>query len=205
VKGGRRKRHARRSSAVEHSSDPYRRAAEQSKRCADLMSVRSPTIRVPAFRSPVPAPKCSNPITGDLCVPRRCRPRATASNARSTTRRPSATTVVQKARGRAAQITHNAEAIAIRRGPRPNRARRVTLSQVSENYQKSPDVTRRAVCFGNHGIRFSAGTDKIIMDSGGGVFLSPLEPAHRRRSADGMPPMRLISWGPCRRTAIEVP
>jgi membrane protease subunit HflK len=87
--------------------------------------------------------------------------------------------VVPEAGGRAAQITQNAEA---------NREQTVAEAQgatsrflqVYDEYKKAPDVTRQRLYLETME-RLFGGTDKIIMDSGGGVVpYLPLDQLTRR-------------------------
>src|ERR1700704_6438007 len=75
--------------------------------------------------------------------------------------------VVPEARGRASQITQNAEAY---REQTVAEAKGATsrFLQVYDEYKKAPDVTRQRMYLETME-RLFGGTDKIIMDSGGGV------------------------------------
>src|SRR5882757_3678728 len=76
--------------------------------------------------------------------------------------------VVPEARGRASQITQNAEAY---REQTVAEAKGATsrFLQVYDEYKKAPDVTRQRMYLETME-RLFGGTDKIIMDSGGGSF-----------------------------------
>ena len=87
--------------------------------------------------------------------------------------------VVPEARGRAAQITQNAEAY---REQTVAEAKGATsrFLQVYDEYKKAPDVTRQRMYLETME-RLFGGTDKIIMDSGGGVVpYLPLDQLTRR-------------------------
>ena len=87
--------------------------------------------------------------------------------------------VVPEARGRAAQITQNAEAY---REQTMAEAKGATsrFLQVYDEYKKAPDVTRQRLYLETME-RLFGGTDKIIMDSGGGVVpYLPLDQLTRR-------------------------
>jgi membrane protease subunit HflK len=87
--------------------------------------------------------------------------------------------VVPEARGRAAQITQNAEAY---REQTVAEAKGATsrFLQVYDEYKKAPDVTRQRLYLETME-RLFGGTDKIIMDSGGGVVpYLPLDQLTRR-------------------------
>ena len=87
--------------------------------------------------------------------------------------------VVPEARGRAAQITQNAEAY---REQTVAEAKGATsrFLQVYDEYKKAPDVTRQRMYLETME-RLFGGTDKIIMDSGGGVVpYLPLDQLSRR-------------------------
>ena len=87
--------------------------------------------------------------------------------------------VVPEARGRAAQITQNAEAY---REQMVAEAKGATsrFLQVYDEYKKAPDVTRQRMYLETME-RLFGGTDKIIMDSGGGVVpYLPLDQLTRR-------------------------
>ena len=87
--------------------------------------------------------------------------------------------VVPEARGRAAQITQNAEAY---RQQTVAEAKGATsrFLQVYDEYKKAPDVTRQRMYLETME-RLFGGTDKIIMDSGGGVVpYLPLDQLTRR-------------------------
>jgi membrane protease subunit HflK len=87
--------------------------------------------------------------------------------------------VVPEARGRAAQITQNAEAY---REQTVAEAKGATsrFLQVYDEYKKAPDVTRQRMYLETME-RLFGGTDKIIMDSGGGVVpYLPLDQFTRR-------------------------
>ncbi len=87
--------------------------------------------------------------------------------------------VVPEARGRAAQITQNAEAY---REQTVAEAKGATsrFLQVYDEYKKVPDVTRQRMYLETME-RLFGGTDKIIMDSGGGVVpYLPLDQLTRR-------------------------
>ena len=98
--------------------------------------------------------------------------------------------VVPEARGRAAQITQNAEAY---REQTVAEAKGATsrFLQVYDEYKKAPDVTRQRMYLETME-RLFGGTDKIIMDSGGGVVAArPAHAATADAAADGRRPMRL--------------
>ena len=87
--------------------------------------------------------------------------------------------VVPEARGRASQITQNAEAY---REQTVAEAKGATsrFLQVYDEYKKAPDVTRQRMYLETME-RLFGGTDKIIMDSGGGVVpYLPLDQLSRR-------------------------
>jgi modulator of FtsH protease HflK len=87
--------------------------------------------------------------------------------------------VVPDARGRAAQITQNAEAY---REQTVAEAKGATARfiQVYDEYKKAPEVTRQRMYLETME-RLFGGTDKIIMDSGGGVVpYLPLDQLMRR-------------------------
>src|SRR5215510_383307 len=87
--------------------------------------------------------------------------------------------VVPEARGRAAQITQSAEAY---REQTVAEAKGATsrFLQVYEEYKKAPDVTRQRMYLETME-RLFGGTDKIIMDQGGGVVpYLPLDQLTRR-------------------------
>ena len=103
--------------------------------------------------------------------------------------------VVPEARGRAAQITQNAEAY---REQTVAEAKGATsrFLQVYDEYKKAPDVTRQRMYLETME-RLFGGTDKIIMDSGGGsrsvsaARPALAAPATAGATADGRRPMRL--------------
>ena len=87
--------------------------------------------------------------------------------------------VVPEARGRAAQITQGAEAY---RDQTVAEAKGATsrFLQVYDEYKKAPDVTRQRMYLETME-RLFGGTDKIILDSGGGVVpYLPLDQLTRR-------------------------
>src|SRR5437667_3019045 len=87
--------------------------------------------------------------------------------------------VVPEARGRAAQITQSAEAY---RDQTVAEAKGATsrFLQVYDEYKKAPDVTRQRMYLETME-RLFGGTDKIIMDQGGGVVpYLPLDQLTRR-------------------------
>jgi modulator of FtsH protease HflK len=87
--------------------------------------------------------------------------------------------VVPEARGRAAQITQNAEAYHEQTVAEAKGATSRFL-QVYDEYKKAPDVTRQRMYLETME-RLFGGTDKIIMDSGGGVVpYLPLDQLTRR-------------------------
>src|ERR1700704_983099 len=94
--------------------------------------------------------------------------------------------VVPEARGRAAQITQNAEAY---REQTVAEAKGATsrFLQVYDEYKKAPDVTRQRMYLETME-RLFGGTDKIIMDSGGGVVpYLPLDQLSRRPQPPAAP------------------
>jgi membrane protease subunit HflK len=94
--------------------------------------------------------------------------------------------VVPEARGRASQITQNAEAY---REQTVAEAKGATsrFLQVYGEYKKAPDVTRQRMYLETME-RLFGGTDKIIMDSGGGVVpYLPLDQLSRRPQPPAAP------------------
>ena len=94
--------------------------------------------------------------------------------------------VVPEARGRASQITQNAEAY---REQTVAEAKGATsrFLQVYDEYKKAPDVTRQRMYLETME-RLFGGTDKIIMDSGGGVVpYLPLDQLSRRPQPPAAP------------------
>ena len=95
--------------------------------------------------------------------------------------------VVPEARGRAAQITQNAEAyreqtVAEAKGSTSR------FLQVYDQYKKAPDITRQRMYLETME-RLFGGTDKIIMDSGGGVVpYLPLDQLRRPAPTPAPPP-----------------
>jgi modulator of FtsH protease HflK len=95
--------------------------------------------------------------------------------------------VVPEAKGRAAQITQNAEAY---REQTVAEAKGATARfvKVYEEYKKAPEVTRQRMYLETME-RLFGGTDKIIMDQGGGVVpYLPLDQLAPRRPAPTTPP-----------------
>ena len=94
--------------------------------------------------------------------------------------------VVPEARGRASQIIQNAEAY---REQTVAEAKGATsrFLQVYDEYKKAPDVTRQRMYLETME-RLFGGTDKIIMDSGGGVVpYLPLDQLSRRPQPPASP------------------
>src|SRR3954468_19988736 len=94
--------------------------------------------------------------------------------------------VVPEARGRASQIIQNAEAY---REQTVAEAKGATsrFLQVYDEYKKAPDVTRQRMYLETME-RLFGGTDKIIMDSGGGVVpYLPLDQLSRRPQPPAAP------------------
>src|SRR5438477_1247532 len=94
--------------------------------------------------------------------------------------------VVPEARGRASQVIQSAEAY---REQTVQEAKGQTsrFLQVYEEYKKAPDVTRQRMYLETME-RLFGGTDKIIMDSGGGVVpYLPLDQLSRRPQPPALP------------------
>src|SRR3977135_2494768 len=95
--------------------------------------------------------------------------------------------VVPEARGRAAQIIQTAEAYREQTVAEAKGATSRSL-QVYDEYKKAPDVTRQRMYLETME-RLFGGTDKIIMDSGGGVVpYLPLDQLSRRPQPPATPP-----------------
>jgi membrane protease subunit HflK len=95
--------------------------------------------------------------------------------------------VVPDARGRAEQVKQNAEAY---REQTVAEAKGATARflKVYDEYKKAPDVTRQRMYLETME-RLFGGTDKIIMDSGGGVVpYLPLDQLTRRPQQPATPP-----------------